>query len=82
MGWAEKPNRRLRVLGALELRDLEGEDDAPGLASRDMDGRVVVGDDAVHDGQPQAGAASLGRVVGQEELAHILDWDPVGGFTT
>src|SRR5512139_2015125 len=68
-----------RPASGLFLRpgEAQGEDGAPGFLVAELDLPAMGGDDPVRDGQPQARAAHLGRVVGIEEVGHGLGRDAV-----
>ena len=57
-----------RIISALGRRQINGEYRALGAVGLHPDPAVVIRDDAVDDGQPQARAPALGGEVGQEEL--------------
>src|SRR2546427_11202104 len=53
-------------------RQLDHEARAARPVALDPDASVVIGDNAVHDRQPQAGPLLLGREIGQEQPVAVL----------
>ena len=60
-------------------RKLDEEPRADGEIIFDVDAAPVFGDDASGDSQAEAGAAVLGREMGEEKLVFVLRRDAVAG---